>query len=582
MSQTKEQWVDGLLDQMTVDQKVGQMMVFGLCGTVITPDTVEMITKHHVGGVRISQGYRIITLMNDVKPGEQPDEMTLKSMHAPRGLNKDYAYAKDPPIANAMEFAGMLNALRRMSLERPLGVPVHFTVDQEGSGSDDLLGGQRLFPHPMGLAASGDPKMAYRVGWSIARQARAVGANMIHSPVLDVNTNPKNPEIGTRAYADDAETVTRFALQTLKGFSENQLMATGKHFPGRGESVADAHWGLPRVDLDLDTLMKVHIAPYQALIPAGLPCVMTAHSVYPALGEDKLPASLSRRIVTDFLRGELGFKGVVTTDNMMMGGILKQYELSEACVMALIAGNDLVLCRDESPIRLKILQSVKQAIKERRLPVKEVDEKVRRILGMRWDMGLAKDGGLVNAKRAALPIGDAKVVSAARDAAERSVLVMWDRAKALPLSLKKKVLLVEQIFPTHQAANNMYCHPGLLWEEMCAISPNVGSIEIANVPSEADKARLRRRLEQDQYDAIVTTNYYYHKAASAIPDVVEMCRKTGKPVIVVSNTPYEFGADTDYPTVLACFQPGGRENLRAVAQIVFGKLKATGKLPVKR
>ncbi|MBM4148310.1 MAG: hypothetical protein FJ224_04635 [Lentisphaerae bacterium] len=580
MSSQKDRWVDGLMGKMDLDQKVGQLMVFGLCGTVITPDTVEMIRKYHVGGIRISQGFRIITLMNDVKPGEEPDEITLKSMHPPCGLNKDYAYTKNPPVANACEFAAMLNELRTMSLERKLGIPIHFTVDQEGSGSDDLLGGQRLFPHPMGLAASGRPEIAYRAAKSIAMQARAVGANMIHSPVLDVNTNPLNPEIGTRAYSDNAKDVTRFALQSLKGFQEHKLMATGKHFPGRGESVADAHWGMPVVDLDHKTLMDVHISPYKALIAAGLPCVMTAHSLYPALGETKLPASMSRAIVTGFLRGELGFNGVVTTDNMMMGGILKQYEMSEAIVQALIAGNDLVLCRDESPIRFRILESVKQAVKEGRLPEQEVDEKVRRILAMRWDMGLAKNGGLVDAAKADAPIRGKFVQDAAREAAERSVLVVANRGKVLPVDPKKRVLLVEQIFPTHAAANNMYCHPGLLWEEMGVIGKSVGSIEIQNLPDAGDMERLKRRLAQNDYDVIVTTNYYHHKAAAAVPQVVKLCQATGKPVVVVTNTPYVFGADPSYDTVLALFQPGGREHMRVVSQIMFGKRKAKSRMPV--
>ena len=581
MSNDKSAWIDDLMGQMTLEQKVGQMMVFGLCGTVITPDTVEMITKYHLGGVRISQGYRVITLLNDVKPGEEPDEMTLKSMHPPRGLNKDYAYPLNPPTANPQEYAALLNRLRKMSLERELGIPIHFTVDQEGSGSDDLLGGQRLFPHPMGLAASGNPEIAYRVGSAIAKQARAIGANMIHSPVLDVNTNPKNPEIGTRAYSDNAEDVIRFALQTIKGFAEHKLMATGKHFPGRGESMADAHWGLPIMDVDRDTMMDVHIAPYRALIEAGIPCVMTAHSLYPALGETEVPSSMSRKIVTDFLRGELGFKGVITTDNMMMGGILKEYEMSEAIVQTLIAGNDLILCRDESPIRFTILENVKQAIKDGRLPEREVDEKMQRILGLRWDMGLAENGGIVDESKAADPINDPAVISAADDAADRSIIVMSDKDGILPVDPSKKVLLVEQIFPTHAAANNMYCHPGLLWDEMCAISGSVGSVEIQNVPNDQDKARIKRRLDQGDFDVIVTTNYYYHKAAASIPEVVEMCMATGKPVIVVTNTPYEFGVDPKYSTVLTCFQPGGRENMRAVAKIIYGKMKPLAKLPVK-
>ncbi|MBD3316551.1 MAG: hypothetical protein GF344_12250 [Chitinivibrionales bacterium] len=580
MADAKSKWIDEKLGEMDLDQKVGQMMVFGFCGPIITPDTVEMITKYHVGGIRISQGYRAITLYNDIKPGEEPDAMTLRSMHSPKGMNKDYISAKNPPRATASEYAGVLNKLRKLSIDRKAGIPIHFTVDQEGSGSDDLLGGQRLFPHPMGLAASGDPSLAYRVALAVGKQARAVGGNMIHSPVLDVNTNPRNPEIGTRAYGDTAETVTEYALQSLKGFQEAGIVCTGKHFPGRGESMADAHWGLPSVDLDRETLMRVHIAPYRALIEAGLPAIMTAHSLFPALGVTEKPAGMTRALLHDFLRGELGFDGVITTDNMMMGGILKQYEMSEAIVQTLIAGNDLVLCRDESPIRLKILESVKQAVRDGRLPEKEVDEKVRRIMAMRWDMGLADNGGLVEEHNADEVTRESFVVDTAEEAARRSVLPLRDDANALPLRPEQRVLLIEQIFPTHAAQNNLYCHPGLLWEEMRGLSSNVGSIEIENVPGEKDRQRVKRRIEQDDYDILVCTNYYYHKAAAAISDVVRELMATGKPVIVVANTPYEFAVEPDFPTAVVCFQPGGRENMRAVARILYGDLKPTAKLPV--
>ncbi len=579
MAQNKQKWIDETIGQMNLDQKVGQMMVFGLCGPIITPDTIEMITKYHVGGVRISQIFRVITLNNDVKPGEEPDPMTMKSMHPPTGLNKDYSYPKAPPRATAGEYAAMLNTLRRISLERQLGIPVHFTIDQEGSGSDDMLGGQRLFPHPMGISSSGDPSLAYRVAKAIGLQARALGANMIHSPVLDVNTNPKNPEIGTRAYGDTAETVTTYALESLKGFLEAGLIPTGKHFPGRGESMADAHWGLPSVDLDKDTLFAKHIKPYTEMIAAGLPAIMTAHSLYPALGVTEKPSSMTRSLVTDYLRGELGFKGVITTDNMMMGGILKQYEMSEAIVQALIAGNDLILCRDESPVRIKILEDVKKAVQDGRLPEKEVDEKLQRILGMRWDMGIVEKPE-TDPQAADEMTRDSFVVNTAEEAAEKSVTVLRDNQNALPLRKENKILLVEQIFPSQASQNNMYSHPGLLWEEMLQHAPNVGQIEIENIPGDSDRARIRRRLESDDFDIIVTTNYYYHKAAAAIGDIVRELMQTGKPVVVVTNTPYEFGAEPDFPSVVVCYQPGGREHMKAVANMLFGKVKSTGKPPV--
>ncbi len=564
---------------MNLEQKVGQLLLFGFCGPVITPDQVELIKKYHLGGIRITQKFRTMNLFHDVKPGTEPDEQIKKSMLLPSGLNRDYAYMSDCTSCTAEEYAGVLNRLRDYALDREFGIPLHFVTEHEGSGSDDQLSSQRLFPHPMGLTASGDPELAYRAALCIGKQATALGANFIHCPCIDVNTNPRNPEIGTRAYSDNTEDTIKFALETLRGFQEAGLGATAKHFPGRGESEQDAHWELPVVDVDLDTLMNVHIAPYKPLIAAGVPAIMTAHCCYPALGVTDIPGSTSRRIVTQLLREELGFEGLIITDNTMMGGLLMTYEMSEAIVRTLIAGHDIALCRDESPARYKIIEAVLEAVKSGRYPESQVDESVQRILRMRWDMGLAENGGKVDASKAGDPFNDPFVVKTATETAEKTVLLIRDDAKNLPLKAEQKVLLIEQIFPTQQFANNMYSHPGLLWEEMCRLSDNVGSVEVAYQPTENDQARIMRRL--DEAEVIVTTNYYYHKAASAITDLVKEIQKCGKPMVVVTNTPYPVAADPEFGTVIASFNPGGMEQLKAVAEVLYGKLKPTAKMPVK-
>lgn len=579
MSEARDKWVDGLLGQMNVEQKIGQMLVFSFAGTHLTPDVVDLVKNHNLGGLRISQGFRGMNLMNDVKPGEEPDEAVMRSMHRPEGLNRDYTYMKPAAYCSMPQYARLLNSIRQLAVDRSLGIPLHFTIDQEGSGSDDLLFDACLFPHPMGLAAAGDPQIAYRTAVAIGKQARAVGANMIHSPVLDVNTNPRNPEIGTRAYGDNPEIVTKLALETLRGLQETQLIATGKHFPGRGESVHDAHWGLPAVELSREELYEKHLAPYRALIDAGLPAVMTAHCLYPALGVNDAPAGATAHVINELLRGEFGFQGVVTTDNMMMGGVLQKYELREAILQYILAGNDLVLLRDESPIRWRIMEFLRDAVSQGRLPEARLDEACGRILRMRWDMGLAENGGLVDDTEAALSGRfDPDIRNEARDIAQKSVLLLRDEQNVLPLSDDKSVLVVEQVFPTHLATNTMDCHPGLLWDEVCRMTDKVGSVEIGNTPSQGDIERVRRRMHEA--DVVITTNYWYHKAASSITDLVREMQQTGKPVIVIANTPYEFSAPADISTVLAVFNPGSREHLRAAVEIIYGKLQPTAKLPV--
>lgn len=575
----KKQWVDKLLGSLTLEQKVGQLLVLGFSGPSITPDIVELVRKYHIGGFRVTQAFRYMTLLNDIKPGEKMDEATARSLCYPSGLSRDCC-TKAAVSCTPAEYAATLNELRGIAMEGPNGVPLHFTIDQEGSASDDLVSGQRLFPHPMGITATGDSALGYRIGKAVALQARELGVNMIHSPTLDVNTNPRNPEIGTRAYSDKQEEVVRYALQTLKAFSEEKLIATGKHFPGRGESEADAHWGLPTVHISREELLEQHVAPYRALIAAGLPAIMIAHTSYPALGvPEGLPAGMSETLLRGFLRGELGFNGVITTDNMMMGGVLKKYEMTDAIVKMLQAGCDLVLCRDESPIRIRIHERICAAVRGGELSERDLDEKVGRILAMRYDMGLAENGGMVDAEKAGDAVRSAFVNDTAKEAAERSTLLQRDRDGLLPLRKGQKILLVEQIFPTQERSNNMYSHPGLLWEELSRLSDSVGCVEIPNTPTEHDYDRVRRRM--DEADIIVSTNYYYHKTGSAISEFIrEMAEK--KPVVVVSNTPYAFGAPEEFGTVVTSFNPGGRECMSAVARLLFGALEATARLELNQ
>jgi len=171
------------------------------------------------------------------------------------------------------------------------------------------------------------------------------------------------------------------------------------------------------------------------------------------------------------------------------------------------------------------------------------------------------------------------VVNTAQEAANKSVLLLRDKAKLLPLQKNTKILLIEQIFPTHAFANNMYSHPGLFWEQMCLHSDNVASIEIPYVPTDADLKRVLKRLPEAQ--VVVVTNYYYHKAASSISNFVREVKQVIPNSIVVTNTPYDFGAPADFNTVITCFNPGAKEHMQAVAEVIFGRLIPTARMPIK-
>jgi beta-N-acetylhexosaminidase len=572
----RESWIDSTLGRLTLDQKIGQLFVFPFYGTFITPDVRELIVKHHLGGLRIAEKFAA-GMSGHRTPGLSWHEQ--HSMAEPDAMTFDCPPGLDRTACTAAEFASALNELREMAMDRPAGVPIHTAFDQEGEGAD-LLFEQRLLPFPMGLRASGDPALVYRAAKAIARQARAVGGNMIHSPVVDVNTNRGNPEIGPRAYSERTEEVTTYALATLRGFQEERLVATAKHFPGRGASDQDAHFGLPVIDLDGDTMRREHIAPYKALIDAGLPAVMAAFTSYPGLGSSE-PAATAPEIIQGILRQELGFRGVVTSDNTQMGGLLEKFPIGEAVVRCVIAGCDLILCRAYTPVRFQVLEATREAVRQGRVTEARLDESVSRILGMRWDMGLAENGGKVDPSTAGATFDDPEVVATANEAAARSLVVLRDRDNLIPLPRDKRILLVEQIHHFHGFINNTYSHPGLLWQEMLRVAPETAAVHIKEKPTAEDIEAVKRRL--DWAEVIVATCYYNYRSGARMTPVLDVLKACGKPVVLVANTPYaQFGPTEKFGSVIVSFCPSGRENLRAVASVLTGELKASGRLDFLR
>ena len=580
-SSAAERWVDDLMGRMALEHKIGQVLVFGFCGPVITPDVVELIRRYHIGGLRVTTKFRGMSLLSDLPPGASLPAWKERSLRHPCGTARDYCDHHRPITCTPAQYADTLNRLRTMAMERAVPAPLHMACDQEGNAVDDMVIGQRLFPHPMAYAAAGDLELCQRCATALARQLRAQGIDMIHAPVLDVNVNPRNPEVGTRAYGDDPAMVTSYALATLRGFQAAGLTATGKHFPGRGDSASDAHHGLPAVDCDRAALEAIHLAPFAALIKAGLPAVMMAHSRYPALGVNDIPSSTSPAVIEDLLRGELGFTGVVETDNMMMGGVLQLWDVVEACIQAFAAGCDLLLLRDEGPVRLEVWQGLYEAVRSGRISEQRLDAAVQRILHMRHAMGLAANGGLVDPALAGAPIDDPATVSAAHDIAQASALLLRDRSGLLPISAEARVLLIEQVFPTHLHAHNHYSHPGLLWEALVANGAEVGCVEVPYRPGPEDLERVRRRLAAEPFDVVVTTNYYYHKDGPDGGALRDLLKATGLPLVVVSNTPYRFALDDDLDTVVTIFHPGAPEHMQAAADIILGRLTAQARVPVQ-
>ncbi|MCL2443580.1 MAG: hypothetical protein FWD13_08995, partial [Treponema sp.] len=361
----KNEYIQNIISQMSEDQKIGALLTLGFTGTMVRPHIHDAIIKYHCGGLRLTPVSRLFGSYVDPKSGKMVMDVTD---------SKGYKKEIEPPYLTAAQYAQLLNGLQEMALSRPLGLPLHFSFDQEGGTSADFnFGGVNIFPKPMGIRATGDVNLAYESAKAISRQAKAVGFSWIHSPVLDVNTEPMNPEIYTRAYSDIAEEVMQYAIKACEGFKEEKMIATGKHFPGRGDSAVDAHFEMPVIKVNFDTMMNRELLPYRELIKRDLlPSIMIAHSIFPAFDETDI-ATVSKKILTGLLRDTLGFDGVITTDSMTMGGVAIRYGVANACAMSLEAGADLVLMKAESSLVEETFNKIKEFVKAGRISASELD-----------------------------------------------------------------------------------------------------------------------------------------------------------------------------------------------------------------
>ncbi|MBI5302627.1 MAG: hypothetical protein HY868_10860 [Chloroflexi bacterium] len=575
---TDNKRITQLLHSMTLEQKIGQMLALGFSGTYPHPDILRMIEQYHVAGLRVTPGSR--KFVRELKPGSAGEPRVRRALEADERV---YGAKIAAPNVSPQEYAHTLNVLRQRALDTGAGIPLYFALDCEGNQSSDYYTpGMSGFPHPMGLAQSGDPTLARRVARALGAQLNAVGINWIHSPVLDVNTDPANPEINTRSYSPDPNIVAEYALQALSGFDDANLIATGKHFPGRGASAQDAHYDVNGIRESRARMEAIHFAPYRALIQAGLPAIMLAHSSFPALDPSGTLATISKPIVTDVLRGQLGFDGVVMTDSFTMGGLANQYEIAEAAVRAIQAGVDLILLKDENALRGQVYCGLLEAVRAKHVSEDQVNASVRRVLIAKARVGLL-DGarGIVDLQRVAENLFDPDHARVAQQAAEKSVVILRQQDGILPLKPGTRALVVEQVNGLHRRLNDAAAYPGALYHALleCGVNAVYTDFDVTTFEDAWQIVQARAR----EVEVIVHTGYYERASANlagagaagnAVSNIAhDRFLSLGKPTIFVTNSPYDSIVSPQMPTVIVTFSSFA-VSMQAAARVLCGTLSA--------
>lgn len=558
----RNKYIDNLISKMTLEQKIGALMTLHFTGVVPTQNVRDYITKYHCGGLRLTPITR--------RAGNDADPKTCYGIDT---VFSNLRYTEAPPCTPA-EYKQTLSEYRKLAKERPLSLPLHFSYDQEGGiGSNQYFG--NLFPQPMGIRATNDPKMAYYVARAIAEQGRAMGLSWIHSPDVDINSDPRNPECNVRTYSDNAEDVTEYALEACRGFREGGLIATAKHFPGRGFSNVDAHFEVPTINVDKKTMYERELAPYRKLIEQGdLPAIMIAHSIFPAFDPDHI-ATVSRKIITGLLREELGFEGVITTDSMTMGGISKRYGVAEACALALEAGADIVLMKAQNHLVADTFNAIRSFVEQGRIPVEELDKKVYRVLNMKYEYGLFHDYDWEDIDPDEV-VKKSRLVQLSKDVARRSILIARDEENLLPLKPEERVLVIEQkIF----AYNTRQWHSGIHFENCVRHSENVEYLETLFRWDELDLQRINTII--GSYDKVVITNFYNREIGCNLAALNRLL-ENHKNVIVVTDTPYqEISIPKNAKTVVLSFAPTPN-HAEVVAGVLYGKIHPEGVWPIEK
>ena len=279
------------------------------------------------------------------------------------------------------------------TLEAALGRRLLVATDHEGGRIVMLGRGVTIFPDNLALGTAGEEAFAFRQGHIEARELRRLGIDLNLGPCLDVLTERYSPNIGIRSYGKDPKIVARYGVARIRGMASAGLSACAKHFPGKGHSPLDAHLKLPTIDSTPDEMRATHLPPFVEAIAAGIEAVMTSHPVYPKLDPSGVPATFSRRLVGDWLRGELGFGGVIVSDDLEMGAVSETCPIGEATVRAAAAGHDLLLVCHTEPAQRAATEALVEAYRSGRLPLAEGEAAAERVRRLRIARGPRRESG---------------------------------------------------------------------------------------------------------------------------------------------------------------------------------------------
>ena len=541
-------WAERTLADLTLREKIGQLVMpivlgdYAPEGSASHDRIVRLIEAEGIGGVIVSVG--------------SPTDVAVK-------LNDLQRHARVPLLVAA-------------DLETGAGFRLRGAIH---SPTNIVLGGATEFPSLMAVGATDSPALAYEMGRITAVEARAVGIHVTFAPVLDVNSNPANPIINVRSFGEDPERVATLGAALVRGMEEHGVVATGKHFPGHGDTETDSHLELPVIRASRDRLDTLELVPFQRAIDEGMSGVMTAHIAVPSLsGGDGVPSTLSPQVLTELLREEMGFRGLLFTDAMDMGAIDRRYPRGEAAVRAIEAGADVILM---PPNVGAAVDAVMNAVAEGRLPEERIDRSVRRVLLTKERLGLGRDP-TVSVDDVIRYVGIPDHVEVAREIAERSLTLLKNERGLLPLAGTRSARVLSV---NYRRRNDLLA--GRFFN--ARLRSTYPRLQTTDVERDTPAATYDQLLGQARSSDLVVVSLYVtavsYSGSVAVPETVsrfirELARARIPHVVVSFGNPYLLREFPDAQAYLLAWS-GADVSQRAAAGALLGDFDVTGRTPTR-
>ena len=520
-TQAQEKWVDSVFNALTPEERLGQLFMVAAYSNRDEKHYQEidkLIAEYNIGGLIFFQG----------------------GAYRQARLNNRYQSKAKVPLAIAMD------------AEWGIGMRLDSIMD---------------FPKQMTLGAIQDNKWIYEMGKEVANQFHSLNMHINFAPVVDVNVNPNNPVIGYRSFGENKFAVSDKGIAYMKGMQDHGIMANAKHFPGHGDTDADSHYALPVIKHSVERMSEIELYPFKQLMKDSLMSMMVAHLQIPAYDDrENMPTTLSSKVVTDLLKNELAFDGLVFTDAMNMQGVAKYYDPGEADVKALQAGNDVILFPLDVP---KAIKQVKKALKKERLDQASIDLRVKKILRAKYWFGL-NELELVNTFNLTKRINNDYAQLLNRILYQKAITIVDNQDKLLPIiDLGKKTYASLQIGESD----------GTEFKRMLDKYAKFNHLAFDSLNADALESIASNDLVVVSYHGITNSPKDQHGVKDEEIAFIKSLQEKTNVIVVAFGNAYSLQYFEGIKNIICTYEDNEiTQNL--TPQIIFGALKAEGKLPI--